>query len=181
MPERAAVPILREALQDPVDDVRLLAYALLDDKQEVLTLRIRALLAELEAENDPHMQGLQHARVAGAYWEMAWLGLAEMEVRTAMLENADRHYGQALMLQELNAELHFQRGRVRLLAGHLDGAERSFQRAMVQGMPLNEVMPYLAEVAFERRDFSEVAKRMAAADPVKLRGQRLAPVADFWL
>lgn len=179
MPQRAAVPILREALQDPVDDIRLLAYALLDDKQEVLTARIHELLRALEANPADRARG--HARTAAAYWELAWLGLAEREVRVALLDSADRHLAEALSSTDDARELHFQRGRVRLLGGHLLAAERSLQRAIVAGMPRNEVMPYLAEVAFERHQFGLVSERLSGIDPVKLRDSRLAPVADYWL
>ena len=73
----------------------------------------------------------RHARTAAAYWELAWLGLAEREVRAALLDSADRHLAEALSNTDDTHELHFQRGRVRLLGGHLPAAERSLQRAIV--------------------------------------------------
>ncbi|MEM9491396.1 MAG: hypothetical protein AAGC55_19780, partial [Myxococcota bacterium] len=53
VPARAAVPILRQALGDPVDDVRLLAYAMLYRRDNALQLRIQAqeqALAQLDRE-----------------------------------------------------------------------------------------------------------------------------------
>ena len=44
LPERAAVQLLRLALRDPVDDVRLLAYAVLERKEREIQTQIQELL-----------------------------------------------------------------------------------------------------------------------------------------
>ncbi len=179
MQQRAAIPILREALQDPVDDVRLLAYALLDDKHEVLTAKIRDLLTALESGEGERVALQQSA--AAAYWELAYLGLAEPELRRSMLKSAEGHLLEALTEHGRNGELLFLLGRVRLLDGRRDAAEASLQQAIEAGMSRNEVLPYLAEIAFLRHDFDQIGKVLSGIDPVKLRDQRLAPVADYWL
>jgi polysaccharide biosynthesis protein PelE len=43
MTSQEAIPVLKEALRDPVDDVRLLAYSMLDAKEEEINASIRRL------------------------------------------------------------------------------------------------------------------------------------------
>jgi len=179
MQQRSAIPILREALQDPVDDVRLLAYALLDDQQEELTAHIRELLAALES-GEGEGAALQQS-AATAYWELAYLGLAEPELRRTMLKSAERHLLGALAERGDDGELHFLLGRVRLLDGRLEAAEKTLLQAIDCGLSRNEVLPYIAEIAFMRHEFERVSVVLSGVDPVKRRDQRLAPVADYWL
>ncbi|MFO6383442.1 HEAT repeat domain-containing protein, partial [Pseudomonas aeruginosa] len=42
MPGKEAIPILKLALRDPADDVRLLAYSMLDQKESRINQRIEA-------------------------------------------------------------------------------------------------------------------------------------------
>lgn len=47
MPGKEAIPILKLALRDPADDVRLLAYSMLDQKESRINQRIEAALGRL--------------------------------------------------------------------------------------------------------------------------------------
>ena len=75
MPPREAIPILKLALRDPADDVRLLAYSMLDKQESEINLRIEAALRQLAAEG-AHRTAL-HDALARWYWELAYLGLAQ--------------------------------------------------------------------------------------------------------
>ena len=79
MTSQEAIPVLKEALRDPVDDVRLLAYSMLDSKEEEINATIRSL--RLRLENIGQLQrGDVHERISNSYWELAFLGLAQGEV-----------------------------------------------------------------------------------------------------
>ena len=61
MPPREAIPILKLALRDPADDVRLLAYSMLDKQESEINLRIEAALRQLAVAEGAHRTALHDA------------------------------------------------------------------------------------------------------------------------
>ena len=92
--DQYAVPILQVALRDPVDDVRLLAYALLDGKERTIYGNIKELNGRL-AEAPKAAHGGLHKRLAQEHWELVYLGLAQGEVLAHVLTGGLKHAHQA--------------------------------------------------------------------------------------
>jgi hypothetical protein len=111
MTSQEAIPVLKEALRDPVDDVRLLAYSMLDAKEEEINASIRKLLDRIEENNLAQLPKL-HERVSNCYWELAYLGLAQGEVLRHALVRSLEHLELALKAGSDEPTLHIQRGRL---------------------------------------------------------------------
>lgn len=154
MDDRAAIDILREALRDPTDDVRLLAYSMLEQKEKTLAERARNLQGALETANDMDSIPLRR-RLAQVWWEMAYLGLAQGSLRQYYLHNARK------LLTELTARRAQHNdwrllGRVELALDNLQAAEDAFSAALNAGAPPEIILTYQAEVAFLQRDYQRV-------------------------
>ncbi|MEB3012822.1 hypothetical protein VJI77_07470, partial [Parvimonas sp. D2] len=67
-----------------------------------------------------------------------------------------RHTETALAALREDPALHLQHGRLQQQMGRLDEADAAYQRARELGLPASRVVPYLAELAFARRDFARV-------------------------
>jgi tetratricopeptide (TPR) repeat protein len=172
MTSQEAIPVLKEALRDPVDDVRLLAYSMLDAKEEEINTTIRRLLERIEHVSADQRQKL-HERISNCYWELAYLGLAQGEVLRHALEQALSHLEQALEAGADEPALHIQRGRLLMHQQRWDEADRAF-------IPATGVAPYLAEIAYEKKNFQQVAAHLRAMGPSVRRSERLAAVAAYW-
>ena len=75
LPDQSAIPLLRRALRDSEDDVRLLAYALLDRKEQVISSRMRKLeqrLASAERDQSFNLPQANSARLLGTH--PPWIG-----------------------------------------------------------------------------------------------------------
>ncbi|MFO0578197.1 MAG: hypothetical protein U1A78_29680 [Polyangia bacterium] len=177
------VAVLRLALTDPVDDVRLLAYSILDRKEQAFNARLKALGAQLEA---PHLEPRSRARLrkrrAQTLFEMIHLELAQGEVKSYLLSEARQDIDAALQDMPEDREAHFLLGTIALSQSDLPTAEKALLRAQVQGMAIEKVLPYLAEAAFLGRRFSMVVHYLRAVSPLYFRTQpRLGGIAAFWL
>ncbi|MGB1108786.1 MAG: tetratricopeptide repeat protein [Gammaproteobacteria bacterium] len=166
MDSRDAIPLLRVALKDTVDEVRLMAYAMLDKKEKQLTRRIHELQEELEdhPDLDPYEQ---HFRIAENLWELAYLGLAQGEVLEHVLFNARKHLLKSLADEVKHPHGWFLMGRILLRQGELNEAGEAFKRARTDGLPLARVNPYLAEIAFAQSRFADMRRyigKMRQAD-----------------
>ncbi|RME52374.1 MAG: HEAT repeat domain-containing protein [Caldilineae bacterium] len=155
MNDKLAIPLLQEALKDPVDDVRLFAYSVLDSKENRINERIAALLSEIEQAEDQDRARMHYA-LAQEYWELAFLGLASGDVLEHALEQAEYHATRAAELGWAGSDVEFLIGRIQLRKGDLDAAEKTFRDSILKGALESAVLPYLAEIAFEKRHFRAV-------------------------
>lgn len=174
--------VLRLALTDPVDDVRLLAYSILDRKEQGFSAQHKSYLTQLEATRDAGKRAKLQKRIAQNHLEMIKLGLAKGEVQTYLLAEGRRHVDAALQVAPDDRESLFLLGIIALRQEDLATAEKAFLRAQVLGMALEKVLPYLAEVAFRQERFPMVAHYLRAIDPLYFHTQPLlGSVAAQWL
>jgi len=182
MPDRLAIPILDIALKDQVDDVRLLAYSMLDGKERVIFERIKALdlkLGELGGGAERE-RGFIHLRLAQEYWELAYLGLAHGKVLLHVLSQAEEHLQAALAVDPHDPGALLLLGRVHLKRGDAEDAAACFRKARDSGMPGEVVAPYLAEVAFIARDFQAVRRHLGQLSTSAATKSPMAEVVQFW-
>lgn len=178
MTDRDAVELLREALKDPADDVRLLAYSMLEQKEKALASQARRLQLALEDPESKNPSRLKR-RLAQVWWEMSYLGLAQGSLRSYYLESARK------LLLELTAALAMHNdwrllGRVELTLGNTIAAKSAFENALARGAPQELILPYQAEVAFLERDFQKVRFCLASLAHYRPH-QNVRTVIEGWL
>lgn len=181
--DRNDAEVLRLALTDKVDDVRLLAYSILDRKEQAFNARLQTLQGQLQAEPlDAEQRARLKKRIAQTNFELIELGLSRGEMQTYLLSEGRSQIDAALAQLPDDRESLFLLGCIALRQGDLPTAEKAFLRAQVLGMALEKVLPYLAEVAFYQRRFSMVTHYLRAIDPLYFRTQPLlSSVAAHWL
>lgn len=157
VPGRVANPILEGLLGDETDDVRLLAFGMLDSEEKRISRSIQRERSQLETKlsTEQRYDCLRH--LAELHWEMVYACLAQGELRRHILRQA-REYLESALATGLppSPGLMLLQGRILLAQHELDTAEDVFQRALAQGLPPVLGLPYLAEIAFDRRQFQRV-------------------------
>jgi hypothetical protein len=164
--DAGATALLRRALADRDEDVRLVAHAVLESKQRVAYRRLRT--------EDGH-DGHGDLYLAAAHWELARTDLADGECLAHALVSARRCARAAVARHPEHAQLALLAGRIALRSGKPAEAEAALARAIELGLPRAVAAPYLAEAAFLARRFDRVAPRLATADH-----PALARVRRFW-
>ena len=178
LPSRVANPIIRGMLSDPADDVRLVAYGILDGREKAINARIQAARARLSGA-EPLARLMAEKELAELYWELIYQGLVQGDLQKHAAEQAEKHFAAALALAPEDAALWVLGGRLAALAGQHERAEQAFMRAAQFGLPEVRALPYLAEVAFRMRRFDRVRlllERIAQTSHT----QRMAQVIAYW-
>ncbi len=178
LPSRMANPVIRNMLADPADDVRLVAYGILDSREKSINTRIQAARAQLDGE-EPLARLQAEKELAELYWELIYQGLVQGDLQKHAAAQARTHFDAALALAPEDAALWALGGRLAIFAGQYERAAHAFRRAIDFGLPEVRVLPYLAEVAFRTRRFDQVRgilERIAAA----AHTQRMAQVIKYW-
>ncbi len=177
--DRDAVPILRLALKDPVDDIRLLAYSMLDAKEEKINSGIQAIEKTLPKSKGSTKARL-HKEIANHYWELSYLGLAQGDVMNHVLNQSCDNLGIAIDLEPDDAGSCFESGRVLLRLGRQKEAMDRFTEAMKYGISANDVLPYMAEAEFNMKNYKHVKLLLNKLPEEAKQIPSLNKITDFW-
>jgi tetratricopeptide (TPR) repeat protein len=175
--EKQAVPILRTALADPADEVRLLAHLLLTSKERKLSQQLDQLL---KLDKDPDPQGDRQEQLAYLYWDFVYLELTTGEVAQHLLHQALSHIETAIVRLP-SASRYLLRARIQIALDQLQQAKESLSAAYTLGMPQDNIAIYLAEVAFKEGHYKEVRSQLERMTPLKRQIYPINKLQEFWL
>lgn len=176
--DREAVRLLRLALKDPEDEIRLLAYALLTRKEKAIEGRIRDHQAEKDTGVSKHQIYLKHKALAHDYWELAHIGGSQGSTMLSLCARAREYVELALQYGPDDAGLRFLHARILLTEQRLDDAADAFAQAQSAGMDPRKTAPFLAEIAFMRRDYAGVKTLLDGAG--NRNSSRLTNISRYW-
>jgi len=177
--DKNAIPLLRVALRDPVDDIRLLAYALIDRKEQRISERIENARQRLEDKKEPNVRHLYKCIVKD-YWELAHLGLAEGETLNYVLNKALEYLETGLLLYPKDRGLHLQYGKLLLRLGKPQAAYDEFKLAENLGVGRLKLQLYYAEIDFLHRRYAGVKRYMSEINLLTASSEIQAS-NRFWL
>ncbi len=178
----ASGAVLREMLADPSDDIRLLAYGLLDRSEKAISeqlVRERSVLAAAEEIGDRDTARVVHHRIGQLYWELVYQALVQGDMQRYALEQALIHIEQALDGSSADGARWLLIGRIHLRRGEIQPARAALEAALQHGLPRRNVIPYLAELRFHQRRYADVRKLMYELGAQPASGQ-LSALQQFW-
>lgn len=180
VPGRVANPILEDLLGDNTDDVRLLAFGMLDSEEKKISVNIQHERAQLETELSAEQRYDCLRHLAELHWELIYACLAQGELRRHILGQAREYLESALATGvPPTPGLLLLQGRILLAQDEIDAAEEVFSRALAQGLPQVSVIPYLAEIHFLRRQFDRVHELLQQLTRLNTAARTTA-VVNLW-
>jgi hypothetical protein len=183
---RVSSPLLRDVLTDSSEDLRLLAYGMLDGQERRINQSIDEELKKFalgraeEGENEDGPKTLAAAhRLSDLYWELIYQQMVQGDLRTHALAESSRYCQMVLRHSPDDAALTLRQGRLLHDLGDSEGAAAAYHRALALGLPSTRVLPYLAELRFDQGNYADVRRLMTdlsswASLP------RLQPVIQYW-
>lgn len=179
MPGNLSTHLLREVLSDPSDDLRITAYGMLDKGEKHLNQNIQQELERLEGKPSTEEHGQILKQLAVHYWELVYQGYAVGELRDFSLNAAWRHAQDAITLRPLDGGLWVMIGRIALARQDTKHAMHALDQAQKLAIPPAQVQTYLAELAFQRRDFQTVRGLLDTFGRQQISFST-APLLAFW-
>ena len=179
MPSRLSSPLLRQMLTDPADDIRLVAYGMLDQREKAINHKITEELANLDSEQSATARQTSLRHLAELYWELVYQGLVQGDVRKHAVGQSMEYVAQSLELTPDEPGLWVLQGKLINELGQISAAGIAFQRAIELGYPAIRLLPYQAEMAFVQRDFQRVRQllsEMSAFD----NSEKTQALVQFW-
>lgn len=171
--------LLRLATGDTDDEIRLLAFNLFDRQEKVISEAISQNLGELKKATAPAQRAEICRSLALSYWEMVYNDLAQTELENFFVDQSLSFAQQACELGEDEPAMSLLIGRIYLLRGQVEKAEEMIQKALTHGALPARTLPYLAEIAYARRDFQALGDYLRQ-EPSLRHKPGIGPVAQFW-
>lgn len=180
IPTRVSSPMLQDMLGDASDDIRLVAYGMLDSREKEINAQIHLELVKLKsaAGSDIRLIVLRH--LAELYWEQVYTGLAQGDLRAHALRQALAYTNDALLLVPNDTGLWFLKGRILFEMKIYEDAYQIFGMAIVHGFPESRVLPYIVEIAFKRRDYRTVRDLLTRISILQVT-PRMIGVIRYWM
>lgn len=185
-PARATGNMLRDLLADAADDIRLLAYGILDGKEKQITQRIldnRQRLETIAASMDRQDRAEQsrlHKAIAELYWELIYQNLVQGDMQSYSADQVRHHIDAALVARGDDAGLWFLLARLELQQRRVSVAEIALMQAQRTGFARERLLPYIAELRFLQGRHGDVRALF-----VELAGRpgipALASARRYWL
>ena len=176
---RTASPLLRGVLSDPSEDLRLLAHGMLDNLEKRINRAIDHELNTLQADAQGSEQLQSVQRLSDLYWELVYHNLVQGDLREHAIAQSLHYCTMALQRNGRNAALHLRHGRLLHEQARTQEADQAYAQARALGLPATRVLPYQAQLAFERRDYTQARALMRELHQWGAL-PRLRPVIDYW-
>jgi len=170
---------LQLATGDSDDEIRLLAFNLCERHEQKINQAITAAMDGLKNGSTPLERAAFCRTLAFSYWELVYNSLSQDELRTFFIEQSLKYVRQAQDLGGGDPALSILLGKIYLIRHEHDKAGEAIREALDNGASSSLVTPYLAELAFLKRDFASV-KHLLAQDPTLRLKPGIGPVARFW-
>ncbi len=188
MRPKVAIPLLQGLLADPSEDIRLLAYSMMDAWEKDITQRLQAAQQQLEAlkaQKSPTEQEnltLQsvHRKLAELYWEQVDSGLARGDLRSFALQRAKNHCEQALATDVKQGGIWLLYSTVQIELDESQAAQRSLSMARQAGVADSVICPLLAKLAYNAGDYGAAQTWMRRAADSGFMPHLTHLAAQYW-
>jgi hypothetical protein len=176
----AALPHWRAALRQPSEELRLLAHALIAQREARRQAAIERAHAVLDAAPSQTERWSALRRLAFAHWELACSERMPTESLRYALQVAGEHAQAALAIHP-EAQLCLLAARVCLRQANGAGGLHWLQRAGCLGVSSACRAALHAEAAFVQRRFEQIPHWLRQIGEHEPRDQRLSRAKTFWL
>ncbi|VVD73497.1 lipopolysaccharide N-acetylglucosaminyl transferase [Pandoraea fibrosis] len=186
LPSRVTSEIARDLLADPVEEVRLLAYGILDGMEKRIMQQIYAMRERHAAAQDEDERAHACRCLAQLYWELIYQNLVRGEVLRFTLARVEQFARDTLEQHEDDASMWYLLGRCALLRETPDVAEMYLRHAQFHSFPTERLLPWLAEAAFQKRRYDRVSQLLGGlgASATGAKGATASPAVQpavrFW-
>lgn len=180
LPSAASNALLREALRDADDEVRLVAYTLMDKQEKALMDDIHGLQKRLDAAPGGTARLPLLRQTIELHLELLHRSLVQGDWRQQLIERALHLCTEALQRDPRSASLHLLQARLQGLQGDQVGAHQGLERALQLGAAPCRTLPYLAEQAYLRGEPARVREWLRQLDPAAL-SPKMQRLRAFWV
>ncbi len=179
-PDKKNFPIIKKLLRDRDNEVRLFSFSLLNSSENELNEKITSALKEFNSTKNEQKKSKVAGELAHLHWDFIYYGFASSETEDLVIKNTENFSNIALKNEIAKGETNLLLGKVQLYKKDYDNAMKSFKLAIFYGIKKSIINFYLAEIAYEKKDYLET-KLLLKEIKIEETSLTTAPIHKKWV
>lgn len=176
---RNDITLIKDSLSDKHDEVRLYAFAVIDNMERGINSKIDDKLQLFHETEETNIKVKIAEELAHLYWDTVYFKLTDNNMKKFIIREVEKYAKVILEVDPCNEKVNILLGKAYLEIHEFDKAEVCFIIAIEQGEKKEFIIPYLAEIFFLKRAFPTV--NMLLNDCRELRNNALFhPIIEQW-
>ncbi len=178
-PTKQNFSLIKQLLSDKDNEIRLYSFSLINSTERELTEKISQIQNSLNKSSNEVEHSRLATQLAYLYWEFIYLGLIDKETNSLVVDKINNYSKIALMDEDNKGKIFTLLGKVSFHQKKFKKASTFFQKAIKEGIKKSKVAPYLAEIAYEKKSFSDVKAILSEMNPME-NSSFTAPIYKQW-
>lgn len=157
-----AITLIKQALSDESDEVRLYSFSLIDHFEKELNKKIHTALDALHQTKEISQKVQRYKTLALLYWDMLYYELTDDNLKHYFLTKIQSIMDESLLLAPHDEDLIMLQGRLYLFNGDINDAEFLIHETLeYSGTYTKAICSYLAEIAFLKQEYWKIPSLIA--------------------
>jgi tetratricopeptide (TPR) repeat protein len=177
---RKHLSVIKQALSDKADEVRLFSFSIIDRMEKRINVEIHQRKKTFETASDEREKLMAAKELASLYWDLVYFELADETLRNFLVEESKKYIHYVLERDYEDLSMHILLGKVYLQQGDDEEAQREFTLVLESDeQRYSFITPYLAELFFKQKNYRSVKSLMTYEEDLRFNMQ-LHPIVDLW-
>lgn len=147
------IKLIKDNMSNKNDEIRLYSFAIIDGMERGINGKIHTILQNLQETTDKKESIELSEELSFLYWDLVYYELSDEVLQKFILEEVKRYANIVLDSKPDDPMINILLGKVYLKEADYDNAEIYFNKVVHRSEERDFIIPYLAEIYFNRREF----------------------------
>jgi tetratricopeptide (TPR) repeat protein len=173
------IALIKHSLADKDDEIRLFSFSLLDKLEQNINTKIHLASVKFENEADEEKRVNAAKELAYLYWDMIYFDLSDDILKEFLIKESLKYANIAFKYNMRDTAINILLGKIYLVKNEYEQAETQFVMAIESGVQKEYIIPYLAELYFERGNYRSIRAMLNVVHGLGINA-KLYPVVAQW-
>jgi tetratricopeptide (TPR) repeat protein len=173
------IGMIKHSLSDRDDELRLYSFSLISSMEHGLNNKIHEASLRYKNAEDEKDRADAAKELALLYWEMVYFDLSDEVLKNYLMNEALKYAKIAIAARTHDNSINVLLGKIYLAKEEFDNATTEFVIAIESGVDFEYIIPYLAELYFQRGNYTSIRSMLSLVESLKM-SVTMYPVVAQW-
>jgi polysaccharide biosynthesis protein PelE len=176
---RKNIALIKQSLSNKDDEIRLYSFSLIDNMEQDINTKIHQASLRFNRTENIEEKMAAAAELAYLYWDMIYFDLSDDTLKNFLLDESLRYAQVVFDINMSDRDMNVLLGKIYLEKQQFENATTHFVMAIENGVDEEYIVPYLAELYFERGNYRSVASMLNTVKSLSMNAT-MYPVVAQW-
>jgi tetratricopeptide (TPR) repeat protein len=173
------IGMIKHSLSDRDDELRLYSFSLISSMEYGLNNKIHEASSRYRNSQDEEDKADAAKEMALLYWEMVYFDLSDEVLKNYLMDEALKYAKIAATVRAHDKSINVLLGKIYLAKEEFDNATTEFVIAIESGAESEYIVPYLAELYFQSRNYTSIRSMLSLVESLKM-SVTMYPIVAQW-